>query len=112
MTYATGVMPAWDHALHLIKTHGYERRDEPFRLASGQLSHDYIDGKFAVDHGERLEVVSVAMIQHAQGVGITFTHVGGLTMGADPLAISIALVAKCGWFSVRKERKPRGREQW
>jgi orotate phosphoribosyltransferase len=33
-------------------------------------------------------------------------------MGADPLAISIALVAKCGWFSVRKERKPRGREQW
>jgi orotate phosphoribosyltransferase len=112
MTYQTDVMPAWDHALHLIKTHGYERRDEPFRLASGQLSHDYIDGKFAVDHGERLEVVSVAMIQHAQRKGIAFTHAGGLTMGADPLAIGIALVAKCGWFSVRKERKPRGREQW
>ncbi|SRR6266571_3994223 len=112
MTYAADVMPVWDHALHLIMSHGYERRDKPFKLASGQLSNDYIDGKFAIDSGERLHVVSTAMIELAQRENIAFTHVGGLTMGADPLAHGIAMVARCGWFSVRKEPKPRGHEQW
>ena len=41
----------WQAAFELIRTRGHERREEPFRLASGQLSHDYIDGKFAVDTG-------------------------------------------------------------
>jgi orotate phosphoribosyltransferase len=35
---------SWQAAFELIRTRGYARRDEPFRLASGQLSHDYIDG--------------------------------------------------------------------
>ncbi len=112
MTYAADVLPAWDQALGLIKTHGYVRRDEPFKLASGQTSHDYIDGKRAIDTGRRLGVVSTAMIELARQQGMAFTHVGGLTMGADPLAHGIAIVADCGWFSVRKEPKPRGREQW
>ena len=33
-------------------------------------------------------------------------------MGADPLAHGIALVTGVMWFSVRKEPKRRGREQW
>jgi orotate phosphoribosyltransferase len=112
MSYAPHVMSARDQALDLIKTHGYERREEPFKLASGQLSHDYIDGKFAIDTGERLRVVSTAMIECAQGHGMLFSHVGGLTMGADPLAHGMAIVGGYAWFSVRKEPKPRGREQW
>ena len=51
----------WQAAFDLIRTRGYERRDEPFKLASGQLSHDYIDGKYAVDTGERLTIVSRAV---------------------------------------------------
>lgn len=112
MTYAADIVPDWDEALRLIKTHGYVRRDEPFKLASGQLSHDYIDGKLAIDTGPRLRVVSTAMIKLARQRNMQFTHVGGLTMGADPLAHGIAIVADVGWFSVRKEPKPRGREQW
>jgi orotate phosphoribosyltransferase len=112
MTYAADVMPPRNEALHLIKTHGYVRRDEPFKLASGQYSHDYIDGKLAIDTGPRLRVVSTAMIELARQEGMRFTHVGGLTMGADPLAHGIAIVASVGWFSVRKEPKPRGRERW
>jgi orotate phosphoribosyltransferase len=30
----------WQAAFDLIRTRGHERRDEPFKLASGQLSHD------------------------------------------------------------------------
>lgn len=112
MTYAADVLPAWDEALRLIKAHGYVHRDKPFKLASGQLSHDYIDGKLAIDTGPRLRVVSTAMIELARQRNMDFTHVGGLTMGADPLAHGIAMVADVGWFSVRKEPKPRGREQW
>jgi orotate phosphoribosyltransferase len=32
--------------------------------------------------------------------------------GADPLAHGVAMVTGKAWFSVRKEQKQRGREQW
>ena len=82
----------WQAAFELIRTRGHERRDEPFKLASGQLSHDYIDGKYAVDTGERLAVVSRAVAELAAANGIEFDAVGGLTMGADPLSHGVAMV--------------------
>jgi orotate phosphoribosyltransferase len=102
----------WQAAFDLIRTRGYEHREEPFRLASGQLSHDYIDGKYAVDTGERLAIVSRAVADLAEMNGIEYDAVGGLTMGADPLAHGVAMVTGKAWFSVRKEQKQRGREQW
>ena len=102
----------WQAAFDLIRTRGHERRDEPFKLASGQLSHDYIDGKYAVDTGERLAIVSRAVAELAAANGIEFDAVGGLTMGADPLSHGVAMVTGKAWFSVRKEQKQRGREQW
>src|SRR6476619_179798 len=102
----------WQAAFDLIRTRGHERRDEPFKLASGQLSHDYIDGKFAVDNGERLSIVSHAVADLAASHGIEFDAVGGLTMGADPLAHGVAMVTGKAWFSVRKEQKTRGRVQF
>jgi len=102
----------WQAAFDLVRTRGHERRDEPFKLASGQLSHDYIDGKWAVNTGDRLATVSRAIVDLAAKSGIEFDAVGGLTMGADPLAIGIALVTGKAWFSVRKEQKQRGRGQW
>ena len=63
---------SWQAAFDLIRTRGYERRDEPFRLASGQLSHDYIDGKYAVDNGERLATVCRAVADLAAIHGVEF----------------------------------------
>ena len=103
---------SWQAAFDLVKSRGYQRRDEPFTLASGQMSHDYIDGKFAVDYGDNLTLVATAVIDLAAVEGIRFDAVGGLTMGADPLAIAIAIVGHKRWFSVRKQRKERGRNQW
>lgn len=101
-----------DQAVALVKDRGYERRDQPFTLASGHTSHDYIDGKYAVDNGVRLALMSRAIIELATECGMHFTAVGGLTMGADALAHGVAVVSGVDWFSVRKEPKPRGREQW
>jgi len=98
-------------AIRLVKEKGYERRDEPFRLASGALSHDYVDGKYAVEDGPSLSTVSRAIVEMLAEEGITYTAVGGLTMGADAFAIGVAIESGCKWFSVRKEPKPRGREQ-
>jgi orotate phosphoribosyltransferase len=99
-------------AVVLVHEKGYERREEPFQLASGQTSHDYIDGKCAVDTGPSLKLVSRAIVELAEAHGIVFEAVGGLTMGAEALAHGIAIVADCAWFSVRKERKSRGHDRW
>jgi orotate phosphoribosyltransferase len=112
MPAATERPDTWQAAFDLIRTRGYEHREEPFRLASGQLSHDYIDGKYAIDTGERMAIVSRAVADLAVARGIEFDAVGGLTMGADPLAHGVAMVTGKAWFSVRKEQKSRGREQW
>lgn len=101
-----------DRAIELVRERGYERRDRPFKLASGQYSHDYIDGKYAVDTGERLALVSRAIIEVAAASDMDFTAVGGLTMGADALTHGISVLSGSAWFSVRKEPKSRGREQW
>src|ERR1700676_1042111 len=117
MSHKSATSPAdrpdtWQAAFDLIRPAGYEHRAAPFKLASGQLSHDYIDGKFAVDTGERLALVSRAVADLAANHGIEFDAVGGLTMGADPLAHGVAMVTGKAWFSVRKEQKQCGREQW
>src|ERR1700754_4407326 len=95
----------WQAAFDLIRTRGYEHREEPFRLASGQLSHDYIDGKYAIDTGDRAMPASRAGADLAARSGTEFDPVGGLTMRADPLAHGIAIVTGAAWFSVRKEQK-------
>ena len=103
----------WQSAFDLIRTRGHERREEPFKLASGQLSHDYIDGKYAVDTGERLEIVSRAVAELAADNGIEFDAVGGLTMGADPLAHAVMHAAgrPIDAFVVRKAAKAHGMQR-
>jgi orotate phosphoribosyltransferase len=94
-----------EQIIELVRKRGYERSDEPFELASGELSHDYIDGKRAVGDGEDLALVARAIVE---AVREPFDVAGGLTMGADPFAHAVAIVKPCGWFSVRKESKGRG----
>jgi orotate phosphoribosyltransferase len=101
-----------DEAIRLVATRGLERREVPFRLASGQLSHDYIDGKFAIDDGASLRLVCEAVIELVAQAGLQFTAVGGVTMGSDALTHGVALLSGARWFTVRKEPKQRGREQW
>jgi orotate phosphoribosyltransferase len=102
---------SWQDAFDVIKR-GHEYRDVPFTLASGQTSRHYIDGKHAVDTGARLAVVCTAVVDLAAERQIEFDAVGGLTMGADALAHGVAMMTGKAWFSVRKEPKSRGLEQF
>lgn len=98
-----------ERIIDLVRQEGYQRREEQFQLASGQMSHDYIDGKLAVARGADLQDVADAIIAE---VIQDFDAVGGLTMGADALAHAVAIRSGCRWFSVRKAPKGRGLDKW
>ena len=79
-------------------------------LSSGQLSDEYINCKAALSHPDVLALA--ARLMYAR-VHPDTQAVGGLTMGADPLAIALSLFSReqahpVRWFSVRKERKEHG----
>ena len=98
--------------LTIIKERGYRRLDEPIKLASGAWSSDFIDGKEALAEWRHLRLACEAIVEAVTDAGHRFDAVGGLTMGADALAVGIAAVSDCRWFFVRKEAKQRGTRRW
>lgn len=95
----------------VILQYGYERRDEPFQLSSGGTSHDYIDAKRAIAQGSRFALVAEAIDALANSLGVTFDAAGGMTMGADPIGVAVAMRTDAEWFSVRKTSKGHGRQR-
>lgn len=89
-----------------LKRHAL-RTDGPFHLSSGGTSAWYLDGRQTTYDGVGGRLVGGCvwhlMLSEA-------TAVGGLTMGADPVAIAAALVSDrpLKAFSVRKETKAHG----
>ena len=95
----------------IILDFGYERRDEPFQLSSGGTSHDYIDAKRAIAKGSRFATVAEAILALAASHGVRFEAAGGMTMGADPIGVAVAMLYDAEWFSVRKTAKGHGRQR-
>jgi orotate phosphoribosyltransferase len=96
------------HVIEVVRSRGLRRFDEPVRLASGEYSQDFIDGKAALARGEDLKTACEALLEGLDELGIDFDAVGGLTMGADQFAHGLAVLAGSEWFVVRKEPKHRG----
>lgn len=95
--------------IDVVRTRGLEHRAEPFRLASGELSHDYMDGKKALAEGEHLRLACEAILEMIREEGVDFDAAGGLTLGADAYATAIAVLAGKRWFVVRKQAKDHGK---
>ena len=84
-----------------------------FTLASGGRSSYYIDARTTSMTAEGQALVGRVCFDHAKGSGCAATHVGGLTMGADPVAYAIAHQSWLAGepidaFSVRKQAKSHG----
>ncbi len=101
-------MAANEAIVELIRTKAYLRLAEPIQLASGAMSHDFVDVKRGLARGSDLAAVCRAMVDLAASRGVEFDAVGGLTMGADQFAHGVAVVADKDWFVIRKEPKGRG----
>jgi orotate phosphoribosyltransferase len=100
--------------LELLIQRSYERR--PVILASGKHSNFYIDCKRVTLTAEGHFLVGWlfgALLADGEPV----QAIGGLTMGADPLASAVATLSWLGprsleAFLVRKEPKGHGTRQW
>src|SRR5205807_2386687 len=101
--------------LELLRRLAYERRD--VILASGRPSDFYIDCKQAVLTAEGHYLAGWLINQVLAEKAPEVAAVGGLTMGADPLASAVATLSFLGprplhAFYVRKEPKAHGTQKW
>ena len=88
-----------------------------FTLHSGEKSTVYVDGKLTTLTAEAMPLVGRAFLQKIRERGWTPEAVGGLTLGADPIAFAIARESiEAGMpmdaFVVRKEPKKHGTQKF
>jgi orotate phosphoribosyltransferase len=80
-------------------------------LTSGQTAKYYVDAKRAILLPDGFLALGELIAAEAERVGAT--AVGGLTMGADPVACAaLAAGAPVKAFFVRKEKKQHGLQRW
>jgi orotate phosphoribosyltransferase len=99
----------------LLMTFIYGYRRGSFILSSGRSSSYYIDGKQVVMTPEGLYGMAVYILTSLQQKNITADAVGGLTLGADPIAAAVCALSQTATryhplncFIVRKEAKKHG----
>src|SRR6266571_5072387 len=95
----------------LLREHSVTRGD--FTLASGRRSTFYIDARRTTMSGEGLVVIGALGLARLTARGWAPDLVGGLTLGADPVAYAVAAAARAEGmpldaFSVRKQAKAHG----
>ena len=93
----------------------YEERE--VTLASGRKSNFYFDGKQTTLHSRGGLLVGQAFWEEVKQFGVTIDGVGGLTLGADPIATATSIAAQLEGvnvhaFIIRKEPKGHGTGQW
>lgn len=101
--------------LALLKRLSYEQRE--VTLASGMKSNFYIDCKQAVLTAEGHFLVGALFHRLLSEQAREVEAIGGVTMGADPLASAVSTVSfiagrPLAAFYVRKEPKGHGTGQW
>jgi orotate phosphoribosyltransferase len=116
-----------ERLLELLRTLSFERRKVV--LSSGRESDFYIDCKRTALTAEGHALVGRCLFDRVRRIQPAVRGVGGLTLGADPLASAIALTSFLEWeraarsgtpsppapvdaFIVRKEPKGHGTGQW
>lgn len=92
-------------------------REGDFTLASGKKSTFYVDMKATTLHPEGAYLLGDLMVELSQKLGLQVDAVGGMTLGADPMATAVSLAARSAglfWpaYIVRKESKDHGTGQY
>jgi orotate phosphoribosyltransferase len=93
----------------------YEERE--VTLASGRKSNFYFDGKQTTLHARGGLLVGQAFWEEIKKFDGPIDGVGGLTLGADPIATATSIAAQLDGnnvhaFIIRKEPKGHGTGQW
>src|SRR4029079_17942297 len=101
-------MPSRDDLLTLLATRSAKRGT--FTLASGRQSSLYIDARITTMSPEGLSLIGPLGLEALRNKGWAVDAVGGLTLGADPIACAISYASAANGpslraFTVRKEPK-------
>jgi orotate phosphoribosyltransferase len=104
-------MTTHDRLVELLATRS--ARTGSFTLASGRQSSLYIDARLTTMSPEGLTLIGGSGLEALRGSGWSVTAVGGLTLGADPIAYAISYASASTTdplraFTVRKEAKGHG----
>jgi orotate phosphoribosyltransferase len=109
-------MNRWEESLaRLLAEHSvFYRPRKPFVLSSGKTSPFYFDCRRTTMLPEAMPLIGRLVYERIRGA---VDAVGGLTMGADPIACAVAYYSAgknpaIGAFSVRKEAKAHGMQRW
>lgn len=100
----------------LIYTKAFKYSEEPvFKLVSGRMSNYYFNCKTVTLHPEGMYLIGNVIFSMISG--LKPAGIGGLTLGADPLADAVAYTsfiqkAPVEAIVVRKSAKPHGTMQW
>jgi len=101
--------------MQIVRELSYEERE--VTLASGRKSNFYFDGKQTCLHARGGLLVGKAFWQEVKQFDGPIHGVGGLTLGADPIATATSIAAALEGrsvhaFIIRKEPKGHGTGQW
>ena len=101
-----------DKLVNLLIKKSFQWNEKPvFKLASGRISNYYIDCKPTTMSPQGLSLIGPLVLSVVEGWGVT--AVGGLTLGADPIAYATAYASELqgkplSAFVVRKSSKDHG----
>ena len=107
---------AREKLLNMLKEKAFFQNKEPvFTLSSGKQSPYYIDCKNVTYNASAMELVGTLFYQAVCKLPIC--AIGGLTLGADPIAYATAFLSNrmdkpLNAFVVRKESKTHGIKKW
>lgn len=109
MCFETPVAECRSRLAELVKEHALRFGD--FTLASGQKSTYFIDGKLVTLQAEGAYCLARCILDMIEGVEVD--AVGGMSIGADPIAGAVVALAGARKqpliaFLVRKEQKDHG----
>ena len=120
--YPYAVENTRERLLELLVRHSFQQNADPvFTLASGRKSRYYINCKKTTFMPEAMPLLGGLLFERIKAVerreGERIDAVGGLTLGADPIAYAIAYHSALQGmpiqaFSVRKEPKGHGAQKW
>jgi orotate phosphoribosyltransferase len=104
-----------ERLVELVRERSFLKSDEPvFLLSSGKRSRVYFDLRLATLSPEGQYLIGNLVLDVLAARGLSPKAVGGLTMGADPVASAVAYASHLREkpveaFIVRKEAKAHGR---
>jgi orotate phosphoribosyltransferase len=105
-----------EELLHRLCEKSFQYSEEPkFRLVSGRLSRFYVNCKPTILNGRGMYLVGHLVFDAVKDASPA--AIGGLTFGADPIAVATAFVSELkgkpmNAFSIRKTQKDHGIVKW